>query len=146
MTHQPDDMDNRIIARLRKENASNTELARQLDVSEGMIRQRIKRLKEAGILKVTARINPDILPNQQVALIAANIQQVAQLEDKAREVRQLNKVLSVSIVSGRYDLMIEVLVDSNHGLVDFLTADLASVDSITTTESFLLLKSYGKYV
>ncbi len=42
--------------------------------------------------------------------------------------------------------MAEVLVDSNHGLVDFLTRKLAGVDDVSATESFLLLKSYGKYV
>jgi hypothetical protein len=39
-----------------------------------------------------------------------------------------------------------VLVESNHGLVDFLTTELAAVEDVTTTESFLLLKSYGKFV
>lgn len=143
---RPDETDWKIIDRLRRGNVSNTLLARELNCSEGSVRQRIKRLKKAGILRVSATINTDVLENQQVALIAIKVGETALLEQKAREVAALAKVLSVSIVSGRYDLMAEILVDSNHGLVDFLTSDLSQVKNVTSSESFLLLKSYGKHV
>ena len=42
--------------------------------------------------------------------------------------------------------MLEVLVDSNRGLVRFLTETLSTIDGISTTESFVTLKSYKKYV
>ena len=141
-----DEMDRTIIARLRRENATNSTLARELSVSEGMVRRRLKKLRESGILRVSAGINPDALDDQQVALVALSIGRASLLEDKARQIASLPHVLSVSIVSGRYDLMAEVLVESNHGLVDFLTTELAGVEDVTTTESFLLLKSYGKFV
>lgn len=144
--HRIDEVDRRIIARLRRENATNSTLAREFEVSEGMIRQRLKRLKESGILKVSAGINPDALDDQQVVLVAVSTGRASLLEEKAEEMAGLPHVLSVSIVSGRYDLMLEVLVASNHGLVDFLTRELAGIDDVITTESFLLLKSYGKFV
>jgi Lrp/AsnC family transcriptional regulator for asnA, asnC and gidA len=146
MPWQPDQTDQRIIERLRRENATNTEVARELGLSESTVRQRLRRLTESGVLKVTARIDPDALAGRQLVLIAANVDKVANLDEKAREVAALDKVLSVSLVSGRYDLMIEVLVDSNSGLVDFLTHELSQVANLTTTESFLMLKNYGKFV
>lgn len=141
-----DDTDWAIVERLRQENATNIDLARELGVSEGTVRQRLKRLKDSGVLRITAGIDPDALGNQQAALVAVNVTRASLLEQKAREIADLPHVLAVSIVSGRYDLMAEVLVDSNHGLVDFLTAELAGVEEVSATESFLLLKSYGKYV
>ena len=54
-----DETDRAIVARLREENANNVDLARELGVSEGTIRQRLKRLKDSGILKVAAGIDPD---------------------------------------------------------------------------------------
>jgi Lrp/AsnC family transcriptional regulator for asnA, asnC and gidA len=143
---QLDATDQGIIELLRREHVSNIDLAAKLNVSEGTIRQRLKRLKESGILKITAGIDPDVLDNQQVVLVTVNVARSALLEQKAREITALPHVLSVSIVSGRYDLVAEVLVDSNHGLVDFLTGELAGIEGITATESFLLLKSYNKYV
>lgn len=141
-----DEIDSKIVARLRIENISNSALAEELGLSEGAIRQRIKRLKESGILKVKALINPDSLANQQLAVIAVSVRESRLLDTKAAEIAAIDSVLSVSIVSGRYDMIVEVLVDSNHGLVDFLTETLAQIDGITKTESFLMLKNYKKYV
>ncbi len=143
---QPDETDWRIIDALRQGNQSNNALGRTLGVSEGMIRRRIQRLKDAGILQVRALINPDVLSNQQLAIIGVSVAETKLLDAKAREVSALDNVLSVSLVSGRYDLLVELLVDSNQGLVRFLTEDLSQVQGLTKTESFLLLKSYDKLV
>jgi Lrp/AsnC family transcriptional regulator for asnA, asnC and gidA len=145
-TFEADAVDRQIIDRLRQDNVTNTALSRELGLSEGAIRQRLMRLKSSGVLKVAAGIDPDVLAGQQLAVVALNVQQVALLEQKAEEVAALDHVLSVSIVSGRYDLIAEVLVDSNTGLVEFLTDELSKVAGLTHSESFLMLKNYGKYV
>ncbi len=141
-----DDLDSKIVARLRVENINNSALAEELGLSEGTIRQRIKRLKDSGVLKIRAVINPDSLVRQQLAMVAVNVTESRQLDAKAQEIADLANVLSVSITSGQYDLMVEVLVDSNHGLVEFLTEDLAAINGIARTESFLMLKNYHKFV
>ena len=69
-----------------------------------------------------------------------------QLEARARAVRALPEVRSVSIVTGRYDLLVEITVDSNQGLIRFLSESLAEVPGITSSETFLLLKTFGKWV
>ena len=143
---QPDEMDWKITKILRKGFESNNAIARKLGVSEGMIRKRITRLKDAGILVVRGLINPEVLDHQQIAIIGVNVAESKLLDSKAREIAGLPGVHSVSIVSGRYDLIVEVMVDSNKGLVQFLTQTLSRVKGILKTESFLLLKSYHKYV
>jgi Lrp/AsnC family transcriptional regulator for asnA, asnC and gidA len=143
---QPDEIDWKIIEILACGYQSNNTIARDLKLSEGTIRQRIKRLKELGILTVKALIDPNLIEKRQLALVTVNVAETRLLEAKAKEISGIDGVVSVSIVSGRYDLIVEVLVDSNHGLVRFLTEKLSIVEGITKTESFLLLKSYGKYV
>jgi Lrp/AsnC family transcriptional regulator for asnA, asnC and gidA len=69
-----------------------------------------------------------------------------QLERRAREVSKLPEVQSVAIVTGRYDLLIEVLVPSNLCLIQFLSGSLATVRGIASSETFLLLKTIGKWV
>lgn len=143
---EPDELDWKIMDILRRGNESNNALARELDISEGTVRQRIKRLREAGVLEIRGLINPEILNNQQLAMIAVSLSESDLLERKAEELMALNSVLNVSITSGRYDLFVEVLIDSNRGLVEFLTRELPKVKGITKTESFLMLKSYHKFV
>jgi Lrp/AsnC family transcriptional regulator for asnA, asnC and gidA len=142
----PDEVDWDIIKTLQKGYVPNNTIARKLSISEGTVRLRLKKLKEAGIVEVKALINPDALENKLLVLVAMRLVESRLLEAKAEEVARLANVLSVSIVSGHYDLIAEVLVDSNHGLVKFLTEQLAAVEGINYSESFLTLKNYNKFV
>ncbi|MDR3337365.1 MAG: Lrp/AsnC family transcriptional regulator [Treponema sp.] len=143
---QPDETDWKIINILQKNDVPNNTIAKKLNISEGTVRVRLKKLKDAGILKVKALINPEVLEHKQLALVAMRVSESRLLESKAKKVSALESVLSVSIVSGRYDLVAEVLVDSNRGLVKFLTEELPHVEGILYSESYLMLKTYNKFV
>lgn len=144
--HDLDDRDWEIIELLRAGVISNSAVAKKLGVSEGMIRQRIKRLRELGILSLRGLINPDVLANRQVVWLGVNVVESRNLDRKAQEISCLANVLSVSLVSGRFDLIVELLLDSHRGLVDFLISDLSRVEGIGRTESFVTLKTYSKFV
>ena len=143
---QPDRTDWKIINLLSKQNETNTTIANELGVSEGMVRQRVKKLQDAGIVKIRALRNPEVLENQQLAMVTVNIAEPRLLEAKAKEILKIKNVLSVSILSGQYDLIIEVLVDSNKGLIRFISKQLSGIGGITKTETFLTLKSFNKWV
>jgi Lrp/AsnC family transcriptional regulator for asnA, asnC and gidA len=143
---QPDETDWKIITILKEGYVPNNTIARELGISEGTVRARLKKLKEAGILEIRALINPDVLENKQLVLVAMRVAESKLLDLKAEELSHLKNVLSVSIASGRYDLIAEVLLDSNRGLVEFLTKELSTVEGILASESFIMLKNYGKYV
>ena len=143
---QPDPLDWKIINILSQKYVPNSTVAKKLSVTEGTIRQRLKRLQNGGVLKIRALRDPSILENQQMAIIAATLMEAKHLDKKAQEISELENVLSVSIVSGRYDFLIEVLVESNRGLVSFLTERLSTIGGISKTETFVILKSYEKWV
>lgn len=143
---QPDELDWKIIRILAEEATPNSVVARRLKVTEGTVRRRLKRLHEAGTIRIRAMIDPEVIDNRQLAMIGVVVSESHLLEQRAKELAALDGVLNVSIVSGQYDLMCEVLVDSNHGLVDFLTRELSTIDGIRKTESFLVLRSYNRYV
>ena len=143
---QPDETDWKIITILKEGYVPNNTIALELGVSEGTVRARLKKMKEAGILQIRALINPDVLENKQLVIVAMRVAESKLLDRKAEELSHLKNVLSVSIASGRYDLIAEVLLDSNRGLVQFLTEELSTVEGILASESFIMLKNYGKYV
>lgn len=146
MSMQPDAMDWRIINILREEHQPNITLAKRLDISEGTVRQRVKRLKENGILKIKALINPEVLENRQLAYVLINLKETKELDNKAKDISSLDNVQHVIMLSGQYDLMVEVLVESNKGLVRFLTETLTQVEGIANTQTFIALKTYNKFV
>ena len=113
---------------------------------EAATQKTAKVLKQAGILRVRGEINPEVLERQQLAVIAINVNESRLLDQKAVEVNALENVQHVMVVSGQFDLLAEVLVDSNKGLVEFLTEKLSTISGITATQSFIVLKSLGLYV
>ncbi len=143
---QPDSTDWKIINQLSKNSVPNSVVARNIGISEGAVRQRLKKLQQNGILKIKALRNPEILENQQLALIAVNVSETKLLNQKAVEISQIQNVISVAILSGRYDLLVEVLVDSNQGLIHFLTNNLSAIKGISKTETFVILKSIEKWI
>ncbi|OHB54463.1 MAG: hypothetical protein A2Y07_07110 [Planctomycetes bacterium GWF2_50_10] len=143
---QPDSTDWNIINRLSETYAPNSVVAREMGLSEGAIRQRLKKLQDAGILRIKALRNPEILENQQLALLGVNVVESKLLDQKAQEIAELQEVLSVAIVSGRYDLIVEILVASNKGLIQFLTKTLSTIKGISKTETFVMLKTHKKWL
>ena len=85
---QPDQTDWKIISILKEGYVPNNTIARKLGISEGTVRARLKRLKEAGILQIRALINPDVLENQQLVIVAIRVAESKLLERKAEELSQ----------------------------------------------------------
>lgn len=143
----PDEIDQKIIHYLREDGReSNASIAKRLHLTEGTIRQRIKNLIHLKVLKISGRVDPDSLVDHQMTMIGINIAKSNLLMEKAKEISELPEVLNVSIAAGRYDLLAEVLVASNRGMIDFLSKSLPKVTGIESTESFLMLKSINKWI
>lgn len=146
-TLELDELDRGIVQALRDDGrTNNSAIAAQLGVAEGTVRQRMRKLTDAGVVKVSALVNPEIISEHQLCMIGIKIAESRRLEACAKEVSNLPEVRSVAIVTGRYDLLVEVLVASNHGLIGFLSESLASVQGIESSETFLLLKTYDKWI
>lgn len=143
---QLDKTDWNIIEQLSEQYLSNNEIARRLDISEGTVRRRIKALQDEGIMRIKAQLDPNVMEERQIAMVTANVAEANLLDKKARELSRLKGVTSVSILSGQFDLLIEVIVDSNRGLMRFLIDELSTVEGLSKTETFVILKSYGKYI
>jgi len=142
-----DDIDRQLIQILNTDGRiPNNEIAAALKVSEGTVRNRCKKLTEAGLLKVVGLINPDDSPTKQLMLLGVNITSSKNLAKKAAEISKLPNVESAYITAGRYDIIAEVWIDAKGGLIEFLSQTLAKVEGIASTESFLVMKSFNKWL
>jgi len=139
---QLNQLDWEIIGELQKNGREpNSTIAKKLNVTEGTIRQRVKKLLEAGVLRVSGQLNPEFLEGHQMILMGINIKESKRLESTFHELSSLEEVHSVAITSGRYDLFIQVIVSNNLGVVNFLTKSMSKIDGISQTETFVLLKT-----
>ncbi len=141
-----DKIDMEIISCLNKNGRiSNNEIAAKLSVSEGTVRNRIRKLIENGYLKVKGLVNSEKIKDKQVIFLGAKVAVSKDLEKTAKSVSKLDYVNSTSIVTGRFDLLIEVFLEP-YALITFLCNDLAKLDSIVSTETFMTLKNYDKWI
>jgi len=63
--------------------------------------------------------------------------------DKGEEISRLKGVVSVSVVTGRYDLIVQVLFKEGYGLLEFYTEELSKVKDIQSVETFVVYKGYN---
>ena len=83
----------------------------------------------------------DYIDKDQLVMLGLNITESSMLRKAFEQVRQLPEVRSTSITSGRFDLIVLVVVDGNRGLINFLTGSISTVKEIVSSESFVLLKT-----
>ncbi len=137
---QVDEIDRSIVDALRKDGREAfSQIAERLNVSPGMIRQRYSRLVAEGYLKVVAITNPIQRGLKTMALIGIRTDGNKMLS-VAERVGQLDEVVYLVVVSGRYDIMAEVFCRNHEELLRFITEKLYSIDGVRETETFMHLK------
>ena len=135
-----DDIDHHVINALREDGrVAFAQIAEQLKVSPGMIRQRYNRLVDLGYLKVVAVTNPLMMGKRTVTMIGIRTDGRKMME-VANKIAKFDEVVYIVATSGRYDLMLEVFGQDHEDMFNFMTEKLAKVDGVRETESFIYLK------
>src|SRR5512140_2833999 len=135
-----DDVDLKVIEALRKDGrVAFTQIAEQLGVSPGMIRQRYNRLVDQGFLKIVAITNPVRMGFRTMAMVGIRAEG-SKLLEVADKVSRLDEVIYLIITSGRFDIFAEVVCRDHENLLRFLTEKLSTIDGVRESESFMHLK------
>ena len=135
-----DDIDLQIIKILTEDGRTPfAQIAKRLKVSTGMIRQRYHRLVQDGVFQVVAVTNPLLMGYTTMAHIGVKVN-LNRLEEIAEEIASFEEVIYLVLVTGSYDLCIEVVCRDNEHLIDFLTKKLHGIEGVKDTETFLYLR------
>lgn len=141
-----DTLDLKILSYLAEDGrVPNRELARRVGVSEGTIRQRLKRLAQEGRLRIAAQADIESVPDAFLALVGVKLDG-RHLAECAEQVRKLPSVLSTMIVTGRYDLIAIVLAGSHRSLVDSITTQISHIDGVRDSETFVVLRNFDQWI
>ena len=141
-----DEVDMKIIDVLEENGrAPNNEIAARLQISEGTVRNRIKKLTECEFLKVKGLTNPNKRTDKQLIFILTKLESTKKWEETASKIAELTDVKSVSMITGRFDLLIKLFIEP-HKLIEFLSHDLSGIGTISSTESLVTIKSFNKWV
>lgn len=117
---------------------STARIARTLGVSEPTVRKRIDRLRDAGVLRVMGLLDPAATGFPVYAVICVQVQPGV-LKEVGRRFAQLDRVAMVQYTTGRFDIFVEAMLESNRALYDFLGDEVAAIDGIAAAETFHVL-------
>jgi Lrp/AsnC family transcriptional regulator, regulator for asnA, asnC and gidA len=142
-----DELDRRIIALLeRNGRASNARIARDVGVSEGTVRRRLKRLVQDKIINVIALPDPRKLGYESEALIGMQIDP-DKIDQVANKVAELENTRWVAVTTGTYDVFAWATLPNAEELGRFLREKVGTIQGVRRTETFVNLavkkREYG---
>lgn len=110
------------------------EIAAELDVSEGTIRNRVNRMKQSGMLRIVAIADPSAINYRADAMLGIKVAPGVTPEAVARRLSEFDQIVYILWVSGRYDLLVEVVSDAEEEFLGFVSDTVYNHDDIASVE------------
>jgi DNA-binding Lrp family transcriptional regulator len=136
-----DELDHRLIAALvRDSRQSNREIGRQLEVSEGTIRMRLRRLTDSGLLRLTAVVDPVVLGTVgSVAFCFVNVERT-KVKSVLKALGDLPQCWQMAQSVGRFDIEMLVVCEDRAELVDILMGTVRSLKGVQRTTTMEVIE------
>ncbi len=142
---QIDEINYHIIRELRDGRRSFKKIADGINVTENTIRSRVNKLIEEGLISINGEVDPNLLPGHELVVVGVKLNTM-DLVKKGEEFSTLHGVVSVCVVTGRYDLLVTVLLNEAFGLLEFYTKEVQKVQDVLSVETFVVYKGYNMKV
>ncbi len=121
-------------------------IAERLDVTTQSVQQAVAELEADGVIAgYRAMFDETLLPETAVKAIIevkTKPERDSGFDSIAKRISKFSKVESVYLVSGSYDLLIEVHGESLKDVAEFVSSKLATIDGVISTSTQFLLKKY----
>jgi Lrp/AsnC family transcriptional regulator for asnA, asnC and gidA len=137
-----DEINLAIIRHLKDGRVPFKKIADSLSVSEGTVRTRVRKLTDEGVLDVAGLVDPEAIPDLGVVLVGVKVKDM-DLVKKGEEFSKLKGVTSVCVVTGRYDLIVTVLLTKDFTMLRFYTEEVSTIENVQSVESFVVYKSFN---
>src|ERR687883_592780 len=137
-----DDLNLKIMDLLGKDSSvSFVEVAKQIDVSDATIHNRVQRLIAAGIInKFTISVDNNRLGYNHLAYMGINVEP-GFAEEITDNLSKVDEVLEVHEMHGRFDLLLKVRAKDLDQMRDIVVNKIRVLPHIIETELMTVLKS-----
>ena len=134
-----DDVSKAIIEELQQDGRrSYAAIGKVVGLSEAAVRQRVQRLIEGGVMQVVAVTDPLELGFARQAMVGIRV--TGPLEPVADKLAALDEVDYVVVTAGSYDILAEVVCESDDHLLELFSGRIRAIEGITATETFMYLQ------
>lgn len=134
-----DDLSKAIIEQLQQDGRrAYAAIGKVVGLSEAAVRQRVQRLLDQGAMQIVAVTDPLELGFHRQAMVG--IKAEGQLDAIADELAEMEEIDYVVITAGSFDLLAEVVCESDEHLLEVLSQRIRSIPGVKVTETFVYLK------
>jgi Lrp/AsnC family transcriptional regulator for asnA, asnC and gidA len=137
-----DEINMGIIKYLKDGRTPYKKIAENLRVTEGTIRARVKKLREEGVLVISGFVDPEAIPDKSIVMVGIKLKNM-DLVKKGEEFSRLRGVTSVCVVTGRFDLILTVMLKKEFGILEFYTEEVSRLEDVRSVETFVVYKSFN---
>ncbi len=137
-----DRLDYEILSILQQDGRrSFTEIGKEAGVSEGTIRKRVTRLVDDNVIRIIGLVDPLLVGFDAPAIIQITVSP-PHLEEAAQAIALFPEVSYLLMVSGDFDLVVEVRCRNREHLASFIRDNLQKIPGVMRTVSSLVLHTY----
>jgi Lrp/AsnC family transcriptional regulator, regulator for asnA, asnC and gidA len=139
-----DALDRRIIEQLMKDaRMSYVEVARNCKVTHTSVHQRIRKMKEAGIISGSQLVfNHKSMGYLTCAFIGiqVNLTSTSTHNEVFNKIREIPEIVECHHISGKYSLLVKIITRNNEHLKQVIVEQIQSIPEISFTETFISLE------
>ncbi|AAB98133.1 transcriptional regulator, putative [Methanocaldococcus jannaschii DSM 2661] len=118
------------------------EIGRELGISEGTVRNRVKRLTEKGIITgFHASINPKNLGFEVVAILGLYIKP-SKVEETLNKLKELDEIVELYQTTGEYDAVCIAILKDIESLGKFLAEKIYPLVNVNGCKVTLVLRTF----
>ncbi len=131
-----------IIKELRQGRKSFKKIAERLEITENTVRARVNKMMDSGLLDINGQVDIEQIPHHQLVIIGVKLK-TTDMFKKGEEFSRVKGVVSVSVVTGRYDLILLVIFNEEYGLQEFYAQEVSRIEEVQSLETFVVYKGYN---
>jgi Lrp/AsnC family transcriptional regulator for asnA, asnC and gidA len=136
---QLDDVSKRIIEQLQENGRrSYAEIGKAVGLSEAAVRQRVQRLTESGVVQIVAVTDPIQVGFHRQAMVGLHV--TGDSRAVAAELEKDPFIDYVVLTAGSFDILIEVVCESDADLIDLLNSRVRTLPGVVSTATFVYLE------
>ena len=137
--HSLDDTAKRIIELLQDDGRlSYSAIAKDVGLSEAAVRHRVQKLIDSGVMQVVAVTDPLQMGFARQAMIGIKVN--GNIREVATELAAMHQLDYIVITTGRFDILAEIVAESDDELLDIVSAQISAIDRVVSTETFVYLR------
>lgn len=134
-----DETAKRIIELLQSDGRlSYSAIAKDVGLSEAAVRHRVQKLIDSGVMQVVAVTDPLQMGFARQAMVGVKV--TGNVLEVAAELATIDQLDYIVITTGRFDILAELVAESDDELLDIIAAKISALDRVVTTETFVYLR------